>query len=65
MPKSRQDYWIPKISRTVERDAKNQQSAQRLGWKVIVVWECELKKNNFDATMHGVVSAIKNHKNRT
>ena len=64
MPKSRKDYWIPKICRTVERDNKNQAELQRLGWNVIVVWECELKKDKFEPTMDKVIKAIINYSNR-
>ena len=46
MPATRQDYWIPKFQRTVERDKRNQKELQRLAWNVIVVWECELKDVN-------------------
>ena len=43
-PASRQDYWIPKFQRNVERDERNRRSIRQLGWDVITVWECELKK---------------------
>ena len=43
-PSSNQDYWKPKIQRNVERDCKNQKALQNLGWNVLVVWECELKR---------------------
>lgn len=43
-PSSNQEYWIPKIQRNVERDMRNASELQRLGWNVITVWECELKK---------------------
>lgn len=43
-PKSHQDYWKPKIERNVQRDLENKQKLEADGWKVIVVWECELKK---------------------
>lgn len=46
MPATRQDYWIPKFKRTVERDERNQKELRRLGWNVIVLWECELKNIN-------------------
>lgn len=46
MPATRQDYWIPKFKRTVERDKRNQKELRRLGWNVIVLWECELKDIN-------------------
>ncbi len=43
-PSSNQEYWIPKINRNVERDKRNQESLVEMGWKVIVIWECQLKK---------------------
>ena len=42
-PASRQEYWLPKFRRTVDRDWKNQEELQRRGWNVLVVWECETK----------------------
>ena len=42
-PSSRQEYWLPKFGRTVERDKKNQQLLGQKGWNVVVVWECETK----------------------
>lgn len=44
LPLSNQEYWKPKIERNIQRDAENQQKLEVDGWKVIVVWECELKK---------------------
>ncbi|MDV6169366.1 DNA mismatch endonuclease Vsr [Flavobacterium sp. DG1-102-2] len=46
VPKSNRDFWYTKLSRNIERDKKNQNDILKLGWKVIVVWECELKKPN-------------------
>lgn len=43
LPATRQDYWIPKFARTVERDRQNQDRLRQLGWRVILVWECEIK----------------------
>lgn len=57
---SNQDYWIPKIEGNVRRDEKNKQLLQGLGWKVVTVWECELKKAVFDDTMAQVEAEIKN-----
>lgn len=42
-PKSNQDYWLPKLRRNVERDAKNLLSLAEAGWRVLVVWECEVQ----------------------
>lgn len=44
LPKSNLSYWEPKLMRNIERDKQNYYDLERLGWKVIIVWECELKK---------------------
>jgi len=43
MPGSRVDYWRPKLDRNLIRDAANQRRLKEEGWKVLVIWECELK----------------------
>ena len=43
MPGSRVDYWRPKLDRNLIRDAANQSRLKEEGWKVLVIWECELK----------------------
>ncbi|GAA0774982.1 DNA mismatch endonuclease Vsr [Roseibium denhamense] len=43
MPKSRLDYWGPKLERNRLRDLENIQSLNKLGWSVLVVWECETR----------------------
>lgn len=44
LPKSNLSYWEPKIKRNIERDKQNYYDLESFGWKVIIVWECELKK---------------------
>ena len=43
MPKSRLDFWGPKLEGNRERDEKNNRNLRREGWKVLTVWECQLK----------------------
>lgn len=43
MPKSRVEFWEKKFKGTVERDKIKQQQLKDLGWKVVVIWECETK----------------------
>lgn len=57
-PKSNADFWREKITKNVERDARNKEALEKDGWQVLTVWECELKKN-FEDTMSKAVSAIK------
>lgn len=42
VPKSREHYWGPKLARTQERDARNYAALVDQGWRVKVVWECEI-----------------------
>ena len=42
LPRTRQDYWHPKLARNVERDARNIADLEAAGWQVLVIWECEL-----------------------
>lgn len=43
IPKSRLDYWEPKLIARRERDASNAAALAELGWGVLVIWECEIK----------------------
>lgn len=41
IPKTRLDYWAPKLDRNVRRDAENVAALKQLGFRVLVIWECE------------------------
>ena len=43
LPKSRLEYWRPKIGKNRERDAYQLRLLQTMGWRTLVVWQCELK----------------------
>lgn len=43
MPKSRLDFWGPKLQGNRKRDDKNRRALAREGWKVLTIWECQLK----------------------
>ena len=45
VPKSRQGYWGPKLENNKIRDRHNDRLLRKLGWNVIVVWECKIEKN--------------------
>lgn len=57
-PTSNQEYWYKKISGNVLRDEKNYMLLKKDGWNVIVVWECELKKQLFEDTMEKIIKRI-------
>lgn len=48
LPRARQDYWLPKIARTKERDGDNVCALMSLGWEVLEIWECEVRDAGSD-----------------
>jgi DNA mismatch endonuclease (patch repair protein) len=50
IPHNNKLFWKRKLSRTVQRDSENIQKLENMGWKVIIIWECELL-GSFDKTM--------------
>ncbi|MCG3174065.1 MAG: Very short patch repair protein [Myxococcota bacterium] len=42
-PKSNREYWVAKIARNMERDRRVVRELRRQDWKVLVVWECQLR----------------------
>ena len=50
-PKTNRDYWNKKLDRTLERDKDNKIKLENLGWRVLVIWECETKKRVIDKLM--------------
>ena len=43
LPKSRLDFWGEKLEANKKRDTRNRQRLREMGWRVLVVWECQLK----------------------
>ncbi|WP_246231805.1 very short patch repair endonuclease [Sinorhizobium alkalisoli] len=42
LPKSRTDYWSPKLARNEERDKQHVEALAAEGWHVLIIWECEV-----------------------
>ena len=59
-PSSNKEYWEPKIRRNVERDKINIELLQKEGWRVLVVWECELKKNVIEERLSRLCLELQN-----
>lgn len=58
-PKNNAEFWKKKISENTKRDSKNQSLLTELGWRVIVVWECELKHSMAEVTLNSLVCRIR------
>ncbi|MDO4801725.1 MAG: DNA mismatch endonuclease Vsr [Prevotellaceae bacterium] len=57
-PKTRVEFWQEKFAKNVENDRKHKKQLEDSGWKVIVVWECDINKR-FDETCKCLVEQIK------
>ena len=57
-PKKNTEYWEAKFARNTERDAENVRKLEEMGWRVHVIWECQLKKNAVDATMANLLPKL-------
>ena len=57
---SNKAYWGPKIQRTQQRDQEHIAKLEVDGWKVIVLWECQIK-NDFDQIIETLVNSINNN----
>lgn len=57
-PSSNTAYWEAKLQQNIERDSKNINLLKSNGWKVIVIWECELKKNKVNDRLNKMIFEI-------
>lgn len=49
LPKSRLDFWLPKLEGNRARDDRNKAALEKLGWKVVEIWECQIKDDELRA----------------
>ena len=61
LPSSNIDFWSRKRAANVERDRKQIKQLESLGWRVLVLWECELKAQNAIAELMRRFLAINSH----
>ncbi len=58
-PKSNADFWKAKILQNIERDKRDFERLENAGWKVIVVWECLLKKKCRQQSLEDLLDRIR------
>lgn len=59
IPKTKTEWWLAKINRTVERDKENKKKLELFGWKVLTVWGCELKNGKKENTLKILFDKLK------
>jgi DNA mismatch endonuclease (patch repair protein) len=60
VPKTRTEWWLNKIKGNIQNDLKKRTQLEESGWRVITVWECELKPGHSEKTLAGLPDLIKN-----
>ena len=62
-PKTNESFWRNKIAHNKKRDEDNWRDLEALGWFIIIVWECELKKSLLNETISKVENQLKKNRN--
>lgn len=57
-PENNADFWREKITTNIQRDANKTTLLEQAGWRVIVVWECELKKGKAEEVLANLAKQI-------
>jgi DNA mismatch endonuclease (patch repair protein) len=52
VPRTRTNWWMSKFARNVVRDAHATRALRRMGWVVVVVWECRIRRDNYGPALH-------------
>jgi DNA mismatch endonuclease (patch repair protein) len=58
VPKTRTEWWLNKINGNKDKDSKSIVALQESGWRVIVIWECDLKSNNKEENLNQLFNSI-------
>lgn len=59
IPSTRTEWWTAKINRNTELDTLNITSLKKQGWKIITIWECELKKDKAEKTLSALLKKLR------
>lgn len=62
IPETNHEFWLSKINGNVERDNINWEKLSQLGWKVIDIWQCQLKPSERETTLNNLISILSNEK---
>ncbi len=63
LPETRKEFWKNKIQGNIERDKKNKTELEKQGWKIIIIWQCELKNKKVkEKTLNELLNTLHNNK---
>ena len=58
-PKTNTEFWYAKFQYNQERDAHNYQKLRDLGWRILIVWECEIRHGDANKRLEQLIEEIK------
>lgn len=58
VPKTNTEWWLEKIKKNKERDNAKYIQLSELGWRILIVWECELKKDKLSETIDYIINKL-------
>lgn len=61
IPKTNTSFWLDKITSNKARDARDESALNKAGWRVVTIWECELKKENREETIEQLLKSLLIH----
>jgi DNA mismatch endonuclease (patch repair protein) len=51
VPQTRTKWWLDKINGNIKNDKRNENKLKKAGWKIITIWECEIRPSKRDQTL--------------
>lgn len=60
IPETNSEFWQAKILGNIERDKANYSQLQKQGWRIIEIWQCQLKPGKIEQTLQNIIIELKN-----
>jgi len=61
LPETRKEFWSNKIRENIERDKRNTSELKKLGWYVVIIWQCEIKNKDIrNKTLKKLINTLHN-----
>lgn len=66
LPKTNYNFWKNKIEGNIQRDKRNYEQLKKLGWNIIIIWQCELNnREKIEKNIDKLISILKNNETLT
>ena len=60
IPESNRDFWLTKITKNIERDKLTREKLTIMGWRIIDIWQCQLKTKEKKMTLNNLITILSN-----